>query len=241
LALGTRLRATGYEVLTAPDPAFAILLACVHLPDLIISDIFLPVMQGLSFVRRLRSLGLPEVPVIFITASQQNGLWESAMQLHAAGYLKNLTTPHDCWPPSPVFSNRGLTPTRLGRCGLEFMKTILVADDDRKITFALAKRLASAGYDVLTAPNGLEALQLALEERPDLLLMDVWMPPGYGLSVAERLHQLGIATPVIFLSGSHDPDIPRVVREIGAAGYLEKPYDPQCLLAAVADALATPH
>ena len=87
-ALGARLRAAHYEVLPACDPVYATLLVAVYKPDLIIADIWMPVMQGLTFVRRLRSLGLGEVPVIFLTASYREGLWESAMELGAVGYFE---------------------------------------------------------------------------------------------------------------------------------------------------------
>ena len=87
-ALAARLRASGYEVAAAPDPAFAILLASTQEPDLIIADIFMPVMQGLGFARRLSSLGLRRVPVIFITASQQRGLCEAARELGAAAFFQ---------------------------------------------------------------------------------------------------------------------------------------------------------
>ena len=87
-ALGTRLRHAGYEVLTAPDPGFATLLVATQTPNLIISDLWMPVMQGFSFTRRLKSLGLSNVPVIFITASRRSGLWEEAMALGAAGYFE---------------------------------------------------------------------------------------------------------------------------------------------------------
>jgi two-component system KDP operon response regulator KdpE len=87
-ALRIRLSHAGYEVLTAPDPAFAALLAATHPPDLIISDLWMPVMQGFTFIRRRKSLGVAEVPFIFITASHKDGQWESAMELGAAGFFE---------------------------------------------------------------------------------------------------------------------------------------------------------
>lgn len=87
-ALGARLRTAGYEVTTAPDPAFAVVHGAANPPDLIISDIWMPVMQGLTFARRRGTYGLAHVPIIFITASQRDGLWESAMTLGAAGYFE---------------------------------------------------------------------------------------------------------------------------------------------------------
>jgi len=87
-ALTARLRGAGYLVVSAPDPGFGVIMAATHPPDLIISDIWMPVMQGLHFMRQKDALGLPRVPVIFITASRQEGLWETAMNLGAAGYFE---------------------------------------------------------------------------------------------------------------------------------------------------------
>jgi DNA-binding response OmpR family regulator len=87
-ALAIRLRASGYEALTAVDPAFGAMLAVTHQPDLIISDIWMPIAQGFTFVRRLKSLGVESVPVIFITASQRDDLWETAMSLGAAAFFE---------------------------------------------------------------------------------------------------------------------------------------------------------
>jgi DNA-binding response OmpR family regulator len=87
-ALQTRLHASGYEVFHAPDAVMGTLLASTHAPDLILSDIWMPVMQGFTFVRRMNGLGLPSVPVIFITASNAPGLKEKALSMGAAGYIQ---------------------------------------------------------------------------------------------------------------------------------------------------------
>src|SRR5258706_773637 len=87
-ALAIRLRASGYEALTAVDPAFGAMLAVTHRPDLIISDIWMPIVQGFTFVRRLKRLGVEGVPVILFTASPADGLWETAMSLGAAAFFE---------------------------------------------------------------------------------------------------------------------------------------------------------
>jgi DNA-binding response OmpR family regulator len=87
-ALATRLRAAGYDVLTAPGPHSGGRFAHLHRPDLIITDIMLPTMDGLTFVRKLQHEGLADVPFIVITASFQDGLWESAMHLGATAYFE---------------------------------------------------------------------------------------------------------------------------------------------------------
>ncbi len=121
------------------------------------------------------------------------------------------------------------------------MKKILLMEDDANIAAALAIRLEAAGYNVLTAPDGFSGLKLALNDRPDLLLMDIWMPVGLGFSVAQRLQKMGLAgTPIIFITASKVQGLREIAKELGAVAFLEKPYDPEELLDIVAQALGTP-
>jgi DNA-binding response OmpR family regulator len=122
------------------------------------------------------------------------------------------------------------------------MKKILVVEDDTKIAAALAIRLEAAGYSVSTAPDGLAGLKLAVEQKPDLLLMDIWMPVGLGFSVAQRLRSLGLSgIPIIFITASRAKGLRKAAEALGAVAFFEKPYDPQALLAAVADSVRSDH
>src|SRR5882762_9128692 len=118
------------------------------------------------------------------------------------------------------------------------MKKILVMEDDKKIATALAIRLEAAGYEVFTAPDGFGGLKLALHQRPDLLLMDIWMPVGTGFSVAQRLQSLGLSgIPMIFITASKLKGLKQAAEKLGAVGFFEKPYDPAQLLNTIAGAL----
>jgi len=120
------------------------------------------------------------------------------------------------------------------------MKRILVVEDDTKISSALVIRLEAAGYKTLTAIDGLEAIDLIVNQKPDLIIMDIWMPVGVGFSVAQRLRTLGLASiPVIFITASRIKGLRHAAIKLGAAGFFEKPYEPEQLLGAVAEALAT--
>jgi DNA-binding response OmpR family regulator len=109
-------------------------------------------------------------------------------------------------------------------------KTIMVVDDDPNIVKALALRLNSAGYQTMTTFNGMTALILARLKKPDLIIADIWMPAGCGLSLAFRMKELLPSVPLIFLTASKQPGLEQKARELGAAGYLEKPYEPEALL-----------
>jgi two-component system, NtrC family, response regulator GlrR len=112
--------------------------------------------------------------------------------------------------------------------------TIMVVDDDPKIVKALTLRLNSAGYRTVTSFNGITALILAQINKPDLIITDMWMPAGTGLSLAYRMKALMPGVPLIFLTASKQPGLEDKARELGAVGYLEKPYEPAVLLEMVA-------
>jgi len=110
-------------------------------------------------------------------------------------------------------------------------KTILIIEDDVKTARALAIRLEAAGYEVLTAPDGVEGVHHALHHRPDLIITDIWLPVGIGFSVAQRLQRAGLGNiPLIFITASKLPGLKQAALQLGAAAYVEKPYDPDALL-----------
>jgi two-component system KDP operon response regulator KdpE len=119
-------------------------------------------------------------------------------------------------------------------------QTILVVDDDPNILKALQLRLKSSGYNVLTAPDGSSALTLAGVMRPDLVITDIWMPVGVGFSLAYRLKQSMPEVPFIFLTASKQAKLKAMAEQLGAAAFLEKPYEPEILLRAIALALQSP-
>jgi DNA-binding response OmpR family regulator len=120
------------------------------------------------------------------------------------------------------------------------MKTILIVEDDEKVTQTLRIRLKSAGYDVVNAPNGIKGLQLAQKAKPDLAILDFWMPMGSGPSMAYRLRELCPGLPFIFLTGDDSEKVRQTSSKLGAAAFFQKPYNIQELLAAIARATFMP-
>ena len=115
--------------------------------------------------------------------------------------------------------------------------TILVVDDDRLVLATLAHGLSQAGYDVIDADNGDDAILLAREHRPDLALLDIRMQGKSGFDVAAYLRQY-CQMPFIFLSAFSDEATVAQVKALGAVAYLVKPLDITQILPSVATALA---
>jgi DNA-binding response OmpR family regulator len=116
---------------------------------------------------------------------------------------------------------------------------ILVVEDDKHIALALTVRLKAAGYDVISAPDAVLAVSMALKHRPDLVLLDILMPGGNGFLVAERIHDLEamLGVPCIFITASKQPGLRDQARRLGAAGFFEKPHDAGDLLATIRETL----
>jgi DNA-binding response OmpR family regulator len=121
------------------------------------------------------------------------------------------------------------------------MKTILIIEDDARIAAALDLRLKAAGYRVLIAADGRHGILAAASQNPDLIISDIWTPEPIGFLGWERRRLLALdEVPVIYITASKKKDLRQIAMEEGAAGFFEKPYNVEELLAAVAGALAQP-
>ena len=110
---------------------------------------------------------------------------------------------------------------------------LLVVDDEFNILELLATSLRFAGFEVVTAGNGREALEKAHTENPDLIVLDVMMPGMDGFEVTRRLRENGTTTPVLFLTAKDATE--DKVTGLGAGGddYVTKPFSPIVLAARV--------
>jgi two-component system, response regulator PdtaR len=115
---------------------------------------------------------------------------------------------------------------------------ILVVDDDRLVLATVAHGLAEAGYEVIDADNGDDAILLAREHRPQLALLDIRMEGKSGFDVAETLRD-AYAIPFMFLSAFADEATLATVNRLGALAYLVKPLDVGQIVPAVEKAFAS--
>lgn len=117
------------------------------------------------------------------------------------------------------------------------MTKILIAEDDRLVLFTLAEGLRQAGFEIIEARDGLQAIALCLSESPDLALLDIRMPKLDGLALASRLHE-ETSVPFMFLSAYGDEAYVQRAAEIGALGYLTKPLNVSAIIPMIRTALA---
>ena len=109
---------------------------------------------------------------------------------------------------------------------------ILVVDDDRLVLATLSYGLTQAGFEVIDADNGDDAILLARQHRPDLALLDIRMEGLTGFDVAAYLREF-LQTPFMFLSAFADEATVAKVKELGAVAYLVKPLDVRQIVPAV--------
>ena len=115
---------------------------------------------------------------------------------------------------------------------------ILVVEDDVEVAALLQGVLTSYGYAVEMADE-LSVVQASREHLPDLILLDVLMPSASGLEAARHLHDLPETSdiPIVLMSGA--PNVAELTAQLGAAGYLKKPFELDDLLATVQQALGS--
>ena len=111
-------------------------------------------------------------------------------------------------------------------------KTILVVDDEKPIIDILVYNLKKEGYNTLEATDGEMGLDVALEEKPDLILLDIMLPKIDGLTVCKRIKQ-AYNVPILMISAK-DEEIDKIVGlELGADDYITKPFSVRELMARV--------
>jgi len=113
------------------------------------------------------------------------------------------------------------------------METILVVEDDKSIALGLEKNLRFEGFKVIRAEDGKKGLELAIDAKPDLVVLDVMLPKMSGFEVCRALRKSEIFLPVIMLTAK-DQEIDKIMGlELGADDYLTKPFSVAELVARI--------
>ncbi len=106
---------------------------------------------------------------------------------------------------------------------------VLIADDDASLRNVMSRALTRSGYEVLQAEDGERAVQVCREHRPDIVLLDIYMPGKNGLKVLEELAGEMPRTGFVILTGNEDEETARACLKMGAFDYIPKPVDHKVL------------
>ncbi|WP_341890896.1 response regulator [Variovorax sp. YR752] len=245
------LHAWGHETADAVDGEAGLAQAQRERPDLIVCDIQLPGIDGYEVARRLKAEpSLAGVPLIAVTAYAMVGDRDRALQ---AGFDGHFAKPIDpaafmaalaqflpgasaappapsAAPPAQGLDQQPLPPSL--RAPAPGLVVLMVDDTEANLSFKLSL-LEPAGYSVLTARGGVEALALARSQRVDLILADVVMAGGSGfeLLAAVRADPALRSLPFVFLTATARDDGSRERGlSLGADAYLLRPIEPEGLL-----------
>lgn len=244
----------------AKSAAQALVLAHEQVPDLILLDFELPDGNGMELCRTLRQdPQLADVPVIIVTAHARDELQVSALEIGAADFISKplqaaqllarvraqlrlrARAGSGSSPPLPSATTPPASPlgaTDAAQVPPQAVR-VLIVDDDVVAIKMLRNALEAMPVQFHFATRGEEALQLAGEVRPHIILLDAQLPGLDGFEVCRRLKadaQLA-DTPVIFVTRADDPLTEALALEAGAVDFIGKPYRPAVLKARVQHAL----
>jgi len=119
------------------------------------------------------------------------------------------------------------------------MATVVIVDDSPAWRAAARLAVTTAGHTVVgEASDGLEALEVIRAQHPDLVTLDIQMPAMNGLECLEHLRMLDPHVVVVMVTGVSGPTTRQRARDLGANGFVAKPYEPEDLILAITEALA---
>jgi PAS domain S-box-containing protein len=194
------LESSGYSVLEAQDGATALGLMEMHHPALVVQELELPDMDGYGLATELRRRAR-EVTIVALTGFPSSG---EAARISAAGIDDIITKPIEPTRLVPIIeSHMPRTAPAAERFGVG--RSLVVADDDPLNLKLTRLHLTRLGFEVVTAENGVQALERVRQVRPDALISDVLMPrmDGFDLAVALREDPAFGSLPIILLTSSY--------------------------------------
>ena len=243
LLLTRRLQQDGYTVMTADNGSVALEMMRVEQFDMILLDMYMPVMDGLATLSAIKSDPiLKSTAVVMLTATNSREQVINCLSLGAADYLIKPVNPVElkqrvrrCLESEAVRVEPTVRVEAADLTGAQ----ILIVDDEPLNLKLLDRRLVQAGFQVFSAQSGREALDFLARKSVDAVLLDVNMPDMDGLEVLRAIREAETwhFMPVLMLSADGDEQTVTRSYQLGANDYLVKPYDPQDLNLRLAVAL----
>ncbi|HWI22838.1 MAG TPA: diguanylate cyclase [Baekduia sp.] len=228
------MAAAGYEVRTARDGSSALRQLENGIVDVIVSDFDMAPMNGRDLVAALsQDERYASIPVVLVSSRSRDDVLEHLGDLTVAQIVSKAGAPEETVIEAARAAHAGSSAAGSGKA------RVLVADDTDILRFMVRDQLLAAGYDVVEARDGEEAVALARTAAPDVALIDREMPKLDGFGVLEALQSFPetAALPVVFVTGRVTADELAEGLDRGAHDYVRKPVQPAELLARVRTAL----
>lgn len=215
------LEKKGYQVVTVPSVAQALDIVHREAFDCIILDVRLAGESGLSVLKDIRD-HQSKVPVVVYSGALTEDLEKEARQAGANEVLsKTMELNHLIAQIERTAraKERLFSPVQPGD------KTLLIVDDEKDVRELLDKFFVKRGYRTFEAANGAEAVEIAAREEIRTALVDMKMPGMDGLQTLEKLLAVRPGLGVVMVTGEQDDDKVRAALDLGACGYVLKPFD----------------
>jgi CheY-like chemotaxis protein len=236
-------RLSGFDVLAAANGLEALLYVKRERPDAVVLDLMMPRLGGVEALKRIRSYN-PGIRVLVVTGNIDPELQRQAT---AAGAAAVFTKPVSAATlvaalagPPPATPVPPAAPVVAKPAALAGPPTnrVLVVDDNAEVRKMLEDALAALGYQTRTASDGAAAVRAVIDDAPDVVLLDVYMPGLSGVGALPTIVALAPHAKVIMISGAANEDVLKRSLAFGAHDYVTKPFEISSLSRALETALA---
>ena len=214
-------RLAGFDVLAAANGLEALLYVKRERPDAVVLDLMMPRLGGVEALKRIRSYN-PGIRVLVVTGNI-DPVPASTLISALAGPLPPPPAPVAAPPVAEANASTGL---------------VLVVDDNAEVRKMLEDALTALGYRTRTAADGAAAVRAVIDESPDVVLLDVYMPGLSGVGALPTIVALAPHAKVIMISGVANEDVLKRSLAFGAHDYVTKPFEISSLSRALETALA---
>jgi DNA-binding response OmpR family regulator len=228
----------GYHVVSTTSGREGLSLFRTHGPRITLLDLRMPEMDGLTVLKEIRAID-PHAPVIILGAGGTEVQENQARALRATDFIRKglslevLVEAVNRIAQLPAQSTMTQVPLATGPDGEQFDESILVVDDEPLVCDLLVRFLSLRGYRARGVKDGHDALRMAEDMPPDVILLDMIMPGTPGIEILRTLREKEYSGGIIIMTGSHNEELLKEAWALGPQEILMKPVDLERLLTAI--------